>query len=78
MASRTRLWVSPDGSLWKVHYEEGQVISRHPTQAAAMSQARATVKTLGAGSISQIMIQRPDGRIRLEWTYGKDPFPPVG
>ena len=78
MADRKRLFVSPDGTQWKVQWEGGNVDSRHPTQGAAITRARAVVKSLGAGAVSQILVQRPDGQFREEWTYGKDPYPPPG
>ena len=78
MAERKRLFVSPEGARWKVQWEGGTVDGRYDTQAAAISRARAIVRSLSAGSISQIVVQRPDGTIREEWTYGKDPYPPVG
>lgn len=78
MADRKRLFVSPEGKQWKVQWEGGQVDSRHETQAAAISRARAIVRGLVAGACSQIIVQRPDGTWRTEWTYGSDPFPPLG
>ncbi len=79
MAERKRLFVSPDGALWQVQWEGGKVESRgHVTQALAIAKARAIVRSLPAGACSQIIVQRPEGKIREEWTYGKDPFPPPG
>jgi hypothetical protein len=78
MAERKVLWVSPDATAWTVKWEGGAVESRQPTQTAAISVARGIVRSLPAGQVSQIKVQRPDGTIREEWTYGKDPYPPVG
>lgn len=78
MAQHGRLFVSPDGLNWKVQWEGGQVDSRHPTQVAAIGRARAVVRSLPPGTCSQILVQRPDGTWREEWTYGRDPYPPPG
>jgi hypothetical protein len=78
MADRMRLFVSSDGAQWKVQWEGGKVDSHYNTQAAAISAARAVVRSLPAGHCSQIVVQRPDGTFRTEWTYGQDPYPPVG
>jgi hypothetical protein len=78
MAQRNRLFVSPAGSRWKLQWEGGQVDSHHDTQGAAITRARAVVRSLPPGSCSQILVQRPDGTWREEWTYGRDPYPPPG
>lgn len=78
MATRQRLFVSPDGGNWKVQWEGGNIISRHQTQGAAIVAARTTVGALPQGTCSQIMVQGADGAWRTEWTYGRDPFPPRG
>lgn len=46
--------------------------SRHPTQGSAIEQARATA----IREKSEVVIHRPDGRIRDSDSYGNDPFPP--
>jgi hypothetical protein len=78
MADRERLFVSPAGMLWKVQWEGGRIDNHYQMQEAAISRARTLVGSLPAGTCSQILVQRPDGQFRTEWTYGKDPFPPVG
>ncbi len=78
MAARRRIFVSPDGARWKVQWEDGAVDTYQPTQSAAISIARGLVRALAAGQVSQIIVKRPDGTFREEWTYGKDPYPPVG
>ena len=78
MANRQRLFVSPDGRRWKVQWEGGDVVGYHETQVAAISAARAKVRSLPPGTCSQIMVQATDGRWRTEWTYGQDPYPPAG
>jgi len=78
MADRQRLFVSPDGTRWKVQWEGGAVVSYHETQAAAIKAARAKVGSLPRGTCSQITVQATSGQWRTEWTYGQDPFPPTG
>lgn len=78
MSQRARLFVSPDGQRWKVQWEGGQLDGHYQTQDAAISRARAVVRSMPAGACSQIQVQRPDGTWREEWTYGRDPYPPVG
>ena len=56
MADQKRLFVSPDGTRWKMQWEGGNVDSNHPTQVTAISRARAIVRSLSAGSCSQIMV----------------------
>jgi hypothetical protein len=76
MADRTVVRLARRGAV-EVQ-RDGQIINRHATQAAAISGAKAVVRGLPAGQCSQIVVQRPDETIRTEWTYGKDPHPPVG
>jgi uncharacterized protein YdaT len=46
--------------------------SHHPTQAEAIGAAREIARNQG----SEVVIHRPDGRIRDKDSYGNDPFPP--
>lgn len=48
--------------------------SRHPTQAVAIDRAREVAARQG----SELVIHRPDGRIRAADSHGRDPFPPRG
>jgi hypothetical protein len=49
--------------------------STAPTQGQAVSRARHLAQ---ATRPAQVVIHRPNGRIREEHTYGKDPYPPEG
>jgi len=69
-----RFFVSPDGNMWKVTREGGTVLSRHRTQGAAIDAGRKVARR----EKGQLIVQRPDGTFRTEWTYGEDPFPPRG
>jgi hypothetical protein len=48
--------------------------STHDTQAQATEAARNTAIREGG----EVIIHRPDGRIRDSNSYGNDPFPPKG
>ena len=46
--------------------------SRHDTQAQAINRAR----EIAQNQQSEVVIHRPDGRIRDKDSYGNDPIPP--
>lgn len=48
--------------------------SHHRTQADAAARARGIAKN----KRSELVIHRPDGRIRDRDSHGSDPFPPKG
>jgi hypothetical protein len=65
--------VVPHKGKWAVRGEGNQkVTSIHNTQADAINSARGTAINEG----SEVVIHRPDGRIRDKDSYGKDPCPP--
>lgn len=75
---RKFLYISPKGSNWLVHWEgetTGQTFTRKED---AIKEARKMVKELPEGEVSSIRVQKADGTWQMEWTYGKDPFPPAG
>lgn len=49
-----------------------RAMSRHRTQAQAIDKARSIAKNQS----SEVVIHRPDGRIRDKDSYGNDPNPP--
>lgn len=62
----------PDGS-WAVRGEDNERdTSRHDTQADAIDAARGVARN----QRSEVLIHRPDGRIRDRDSYGNDPHPP--
>ena len=69
-----QIHVVPDGGDWAVKPAGGHVTSHHSTQAAAAEQARQEARAIGG----EVVIHRPDGRIRDRDSYGNDPFPPRG
>jgi hypothetical protein len=70
-----RIHVVPHDGGWATRREgASRAGSVHGTQAAATEAARTTaVRERG-----EVIIHRPDGRIRDANSYGNDPFPPKG
>ncbi len=67
--------VVPHGDDWAVRGAgNGKVTSIHQTQADAERAAR----EIAINQRSEVVIHRPDGRIRDKNSYGNDPFPPGG
>ena len=75
---RKVLYVSPQGSQWKVHWQSESAGSVFGRKEEAIKNAKNLVGGLPAGTCSEIRVQRADGTFQTEWTYGKDPFPPRG
>lgn len=66
--------VPTDGS-WGVRGEGNErLTSIHDTQA----EAEAAAREIAINQRSEVVIHRPDGRIRDKNSYGNDPFPPRG
>jgi len=81
LQNRKVLYVSPakiNMWRWKVHWEKEQSGSFFSTKEEAIRSARQLVRSYPEGYCSQIKVQRADGTFEIEWTYGKDPFPPRG
>ena len=74
---RKTIYVLSSGSLWKVKCEHCNE-EIHRTQLDAIKTARAHVAGYPVGTLSQILVQRDNGSWREEWTYNKDPYPPIG
>lgn len=70
-----RIHVVPHGDGWGARREgASRVGSIHDTQAGAAAAARTTAMRENG----EVIIHRPDGRIRDSDSYGNDPFPPKG
>jgi len=70
-----RIHVVPDGDRWATRREgASRAGSTHDTQAQAAEAARRAALLEGG----EVVIHRPDGRIRDANSYGNDPFPPKG
>lgn len=63
--------VVPSGSSWKVK-QGGETISKHRTQDNAADRAKTEAKR----DRVDVVVHRPDGRIRSKDSYGNDPNPP--
>jgi hypothetical protein len=66
--------VVPNGTNWQVKHN-GQVFSNHILKSAAIESGR---QVAIANQPSQLVIHKADGTIETEYTYGNDPYPPVG
>lgn len=67
--------VVPAGDEWGVRGEgNARLTSRHASQAEA---ERVAIE-IARRHHSEVVIHRPDGRIRDRNSYGNDPFPPEG
>ena len=67
--------VVPHENGWAVKGEGNQkATSVHNTQQQAIDAAR----DIARNQQSDLVIHRPDGRIRDKDSHGKDPFPPKG
>jgi phage FluMu gp28-like protein len=70
-----RIHVVPHEDGWATKREgASRAGSVHGTQAEAQAAARQTAIREGG----EVIIHRPDGRIRDSDSYGNDPFPPKG
>lgn len=64
--------VVPHGDDWAVKGEGNErATSLHDTQGEAIERAR----EIAINERSEVVIHRPDGRIRDKDSYGNDPFP---
>lgn len=67
--------VVPHDGEWAVRGEgNARVTSIHATQGDAERAARA----IAINQQGEVVIHRPDGRIRDKNSYGHDPYPPKG
>jgi uncharacterized protein YdaT len=66
--------VVPRGDDWAVRGEgNSRDTSHHDTQGDAIDAAR----DIAENQRSEVVIHRPDGRIRDKDSYGNDPAPPI-
>jgi Uncharacterized protein conserved in bacteria (DUF2188) len=73
MSGKNQHVVSRQGG-WAVRGEGNERdTSRHRTQAEAIDSAR----EIAINQRSEVVIHRPDGRIRDRDSYGNDPAPPI-
>lgn len=73
--SKKNQHVVPHGNDWAVRGAgNSRATSIHETQSEAANAARRIAENQG----SEVVIHRPDGRIRDKDSYGNDPYPPKG
>ncbi len=73
MTEKRDVHVVPHNDGWATRKEgASRVGTTHSTQASAIEQAR----TQARRERTEVVIHRPDGRIRDSDSYGNDPFPP--
>jgi hypothetical protein len=74
--TRAVYWVSPHDGGWAFKREgQDQPLQVFDTKQPTLDHARQTARN---HQPSQVKIQREDGTIEDEWTYGADPHPPRG
>lgn len=66
-------WVSPRGSRWGVH---GEGNTRDTKIFDTQKQAADYAKGIAKHKKGEVIVQRPDGRIRSKDSFGNDPCPP--
>ncbi|HHT9138308.1 MAG TPA: DUF2188 domain-containing protein [Candidatus Wunengus sp. YC60] len=77
MSNRKRVWVSPDGGGgWNVKTQgKSKAAANFEDKPDAIDKAKDIAKNANLG---QVIIQKRNGTIQTEHTYGKDPYPPEG
>jgi hypothetical protein len=73
--ARKNQHVVPNGNKWAVRGAgNSRRTSNHETQAEAIQHAR----DIAINQKSEVVIHRPNGKIRDRNSYGNDPHPPRG
>jgi len=76
--ARTQFIVVKHEGEWKIN-TDGKRSAPYRTQKEAIRAAVDAAHKAGReGRDSQVLIQGEDNAFRTEWTYGNDPYPPVG
>jgi hypothetical protein len=76
--ARAHYYVVHHQNQWKIEYG-GKHYGPYASQAEAIEVAVDTAHKAGnEGHDAQVLVQRPNGEFRTEWTYGNDPYPPPG
>ena len=66
-------WVSPRDGRWAVH---GEGNTRDTKVFDTQKEAQNFAIGIAKNQKSEVIVQRPDGRIRSKDSYGNDPCPP--
>jgi len=72
--ARKIYWVKP-GDEWWVVTHDSSTLSSHYTKSAAIDAGQKVAKD---NQPSQLRVMKADGTFDFEYTYGQDPYPPVG
>jgi len=77
MSDRKRVWVSPDGARgWNVKTQgKSKAAANFDDKSDAIEKAKDIAQN---ATLGQVIIQKMNGKIQTEYTYGKDPYPPKG
>ena len=76
--ARLQYFVVTYKDQWWVNFQ-GNRYGPYGTQAEAIEAAKESArKSAEQGYPSQVLVQGRDGKFRVEWTYGDDPYPPKG
>lgn len=68
-------YVVRNGDKWGVRGEGNEQLTKvFDTQAEAIEYGR----DIAYNQKAELRIQGKDGKFRVAWTYGKDPYPPKG
>lgn len=72
MARRTVVYVSPNKKQggWDVQTQSGEAKAHFETKPPAVDAAKGLAK---AAPLGQVKIQKQNGRLQTEYTYGEDP-----
>lgn len=66
-------WVSPRNGKWAVH---GEGNKRNTKLFNTQKEAQDYAIKIAKNQLSEVIVQRLDGRIRSKDSYGNDPYPP--
>lgn len=77
--ARTQYFVVLHENKWKIKLNDKHY-GPFSTQKEAIRKAVDTANIEGKNNPdgAQVLVQGEDHRFRTEWTYGKDPYPPIG
>jgi hypothetical protein len=76
--SRIQYVVVAQQGLWKVR-RDGKFYGPYPSRGAAMTIAINAAYMSGKNDrAAQVLVERDDGVLQAEWTYGLDPYLPHG
>ena len=70
-----KIYVSLEGSTWKLHWEGEMTGSQFRNEDDAISEAKEKISQLPRGAVSEIRVQRITGIFTVEWSYRRDLFP---